>query len=208
MRVTVFGASGKVGQQVVALELGKGYSVTAFVHSHNPFKANKDLKIVTGGIEDQLAIGRALEDSDAVISALGSWHTKSKRVLTCGMNTIIPTMEEQGIRRIITVTGTGALWSGDKPSALDKLNHSLLKLVAPKVLLDGEEHIRLLAASKLDWTCVRSPVMTRDTSTKYRLRLKLPGPLATIPRSAVAQCLVDRLETRDYIRAAPVMYRA
>jgi putative NADH-flavin reductase len=207
MRVTVFGASGKVGRQVVALALDKGYAVTAFTHSRNPFGKRENLRVVSGGITDQLAVGQALEDSDAVISALGSWHTESKRVLTCGMDIIIPLMEEQGIRRIITLTGGAALWDGDKPNIFERLNHSLLRLLAPKILNDGEEHLRLLAASKLDWTCVRSPVMTRGLRAEYRLRPKLASPFATIPRAAVAHCLVDQLQARDYLKSAPIIYR-
>ncbi len=208
MRITVFGASGKVGQQVVALALDKGYEVTAFTHSHQPFAAQKRLKIVTGDVGDRTDIRTALEASEAVISTLGSWHTKTKHVLTSGMESIIPAMEEQGIQRIITLTGAGALWSGDQPNTFDKLNHALLKLIAPKILLDGEIHLQLLTASELEWTCVRSPVMTGSSRSRYSLRTKLPSPFATIPRAAVAHCLVDQLEDQGHIHAAPIIRRS
>jgi|SRR5665213_975706 len=208
MQITVFGASGKVGQLVVAMALAKGYSVHAFVHSHNPFEPNDALQVIRGSISDKAAVREALEGSDAVISTLGSWHTKGKNVLSSGMTNILPAMKSRGIERIVTVTGAGALWAGDKPGILDKLNHALLGLIAPKILRDGEEHLRLLAQSGLDWTCVRSPVMTKSARKTYRLDIKLLSPWASIPRAAVAQSLVDQLAHTDYSRLAPGIFRA
>lgn len=182
--------------------------MNAFVHRHNPFEPNDKLQITRGDISDQAAVMEALEGSQAVVSTLGSWHTKKKDVLSSGMQTLLPAMERQGIRRIITVTGAGALWAEDKPSVLDRLNHALLRLIAPKILEDGEEHVRLLVASGLDWTCVRSPVMTGSKQANYRLTNKLPTPWASIPRSAVVHCLVEQLEATDYLSKAPVIRRA
>ena len=76
MRITVFGASGRAGQGVVALALRKGYEVTAFVHQQNPFKEHACLTVVQGDINDRAAIIAAVSESDAVISTLGSWGTK------------------------------------------------------------------------------------------------------------------------------------
>ena len=207
MQITVFGASGKVGQRVVAIALAKGYSVHAFVHSHNPFEPNDSLQVVRGNISDKAAVREALEGSEAVISTLGSWHTKGKNVLSDGMRNILPAMKQQGIGRIVTLTGAGALLAGDKPGILDKLNHALLRLIAPKILQDGEEHLRSLAESGLDWTCVRSPVMTKSARKTYRLDTKLLLPWASIPRPAVAACLVDQVTNRDYVGLSPGIYR-
>ena len=207
MQITVFGASGRVGQQVVKAALTEGYSVVAFVHSHNPFPAQAKLQVVTGNVTDVEAVRQSLKGSEAVISTLGSWHTKSKDILSTGMRTVIPIMERLGIKRIITLTGAGALWSGDQPSALDKLTHRLLGLVAPKILRDSEEHLRLLAASSLDWTCMRSPVMTNGQCADYALRNRLTSAIAFVPRAAVVACLIDQLAATDFSRQAPVVYR-
>jgi putative NADH-flavin reductase len=207
MQLTVFGASGKVGRQVVALALERGYSVRAFVHSHNPFEADERLEIVQSDVADPDAVKRAVQGSDAVISALGSWGTKQKNVVSSGMATIIPAMQAAGVKRLVTVTGSGAFWSGDKPSLIDKFNHFALGLGAAKILEDGEKHLELLEASDLDWTCVRSPVMTNRSQATYRLELRLPAVWATVPRAAVVRCLVDLATNQDFLRQAPVIYR-
>jgi len=121
------------------------------------------------------------------------------------MRSIIPAMEERGVQRLVTLTGAGAFWSGDKPSTVDQIIHRLLGLAAPQILHDGEEHLRLLAASSLDWTTVRSPVMTKRSSTGYRLTSELAPPWAGIARAAVVQCIIDQLEKTDWHRQAPII---
>jgi putative NADH-flavin reductase len=207
LQITVFGAAGHVGQQVVTKALAEGHTVQVFVHRHNPFGDATGVTMIQGDIVDAAAVKKALQGSEAAISALGSWHTKSKDIVQTGMQTIIPAMQELGIKRLITVTGAGALWEHDTPGAVDKLNHTLLGIGAGKILADGEAHLRLLEASGLDWTCLRSPIMTNKDSTRYRLTLKLPMPWASIPRHAVSQCLVDQLESKKWQRQAPVIRR-
>lgn len=205
MHITVFGASGRVGRIVVERLLHEGHTVTAFVHSSNPFKG-QDVTVVQGEIDDGTAVSQALNGADAVISTLGSWGTKNKNILTIGMKTIIPLMAEQGMIRIITLTGNAAFYSLDKPNAVDKLSHHFLGLIAPKILEDGENHLRQLEASSLEWTSVRSPAMSGKNRDTYTLSLKIGSPLAVVPRRAVAKALVDQLQDMTFIQKAPVIH--
>ena len=43
MKVVVFGASGKVGQKVVAELLSRGHEVRAFIHGMSPFDSQANL---------------------------------------------------------------------------------------------------------------------------------------------------------------------
>lgn len=203
MQITVFGAAGKVGQGVVGEALARGHSVTAFVHKRNPFTENDHLRVVRGDINDGASVTLALEGSQAVISVLSSWHSKDKNILTRAMATIIPVMAAADIKRIITLTGAGAFVAADRPGIIDKIAHALARTLAPKILIDGEAHLKLLAASPLDWTGLRSPVMTKQRRTNYRLLSGLAPPLALIPRAAVVQALVDQIEASDALRQAP-----
>lgn len=207
MHIVIFGASGKVGRQVAQQLLAEGYDITAFVHRHNPLGEHERLSIVQGDIHDTAAVTSAVEGSDVVICTLGSWHTKSKDIVSSGMRAIIPAMEQQNVRRLISLTGAGALWQGDKPTIVDRLNHRLLSITAPKILHDGEEHLALLAASKLDWTCLRSPVMTNGKHTTYHLSKRLPSLFALTPRKAIVRAIIDQLQDDSWKQQAPVVYR-
>jgi len=203
MQITVFGAAGRVGQGVVGEALARDYTVTAFVHTHNPFTANERLRVVRGDINDAGSVAAALQGSQAVISVVSSWHTKDKNILNRAMTTIIPAMAAAGITRIITLTGAGASWAADRPGFGDRIAHALAAALAPKILADAEQHLRLLAGSDLDWTCLRSPVMTRQRQSTYRLTAGLAPPLSLIARAAVVQALVDQIESNDAYRQAP-----
>ncbi len=209
MKITVFGASGQVGQLVVAELLKRGHSVTAYTHSKSPFTPQSNLKIIHGDIHVQTDVTAALTGSDVVISALGSWGTKSKDILATAMMSIIPVMEQAGQKRIVSLTGSAAMFSGDELTLGQKLMRRIFMLVAKPILVDGEKHMALLEASRLDWTVVRSPVMNdKGQPQAYMLKNKLPGPFASINRASVAIALADLAEKPDFIKQAPVIYRS
>jgi putative NADH-flavin reductase len=207
MQITVFGASGMVGSRVVARLLEEGYFVVAFVHSSNRLQPNQKLNIVQGDIHDRQAVAKAIKGSDAVISALGSWGTTAKDILTAGMKNIVLVMESANISRVISLTGADARAAGDSLSLLHRFTHFGLGLVGRKVLRDGEKHIALLQTSKLDWTVIRSPIMNDRGSLSYYLSNKRPLPWRTVNRQSVAKALVDQLENKKHLQDSPFISR-
>ncbi len=205
MNITVFGANGRIGRLVVDRLLVKGHRVTGFVHRDGGLPTHPQLTVVVGDVHDAADVAAAIQGSDAVISALGSWGTKSKDILTAGMTNIIPAMRAAGVRRIVSLTGADAWDPTDKPSIRQRIMHSLLQIFAQKILRDGERHIELLRASDLDWTVVRSPVMKDAGDAAYTLSTKPPQPWVTIPRAAVVAALVDSLGQTQHIQASPYL---
>jgi putative NADH-flavin reductase len=207
MRIAVFGASGKVGQAVTAEALGRGHSVNAFIHRTNPFDEKDDLHLFRGNIHDPAAVALILTESDAVISVLGSWGTKTKDILQTGMQRIIPAMHAEGISRIATLTGNLALRPSDIVGAKDGLAHRLASIPFSKILEDAEAHMRLLEESGLEWTTIRASRITANGNNTYELVLS-PISWAFVPRAAVANCLVDLVERHDFIGQAPFIRSA
>lgn len=208
MQITVFGANGKVGRLVVGELLARHHQVVAVVHSKSPFTDDSNLRVVKGDVYLPRQVAEAVAGSQAVISTLGSWGTPGKDVLSVGMANIIPAMQANGIRRIVSLTGSGAFAAGDDISSLDSATHTLMDLAAGKVLRDGEQHIRLLQASGLDWTVLRSPVMTNGSVTAYRLQPGRPLPWATISRYTVAHAMADQFADASFLYQAPFIVRA
>jgi putative NADH-flavin reductase len=207
MQITVFGASGHIGGRVVELALKRGYTVVAFVHHRELFVPNNRLIIVKGDIHDPAAVAKAIKGSDAVISCLGSWHTKTRDIVSSAARELIPAMKKQGIKRIVTLTGSGAAWHNKPVGSGHKL---FLKVLSPlpvgKVFIDGEQHIELLAASKLDWTTIRSPAMVNWGGDSYVLHDGSAKLFDTISRQAVATCLLDQIDSTEHIYEAPIIY--
>lgn len=205
-QVTVFGANGKVGSLVVVELLKRDYDVVAFVHNKSHLPDSPHLKLFRGDIYNANSVDEALVGSSIVVSALGSWGTPKKDILTVGMSNIIPSMQRRGISRIVSLTGAEARASGDHLGVIHRLMHLLLGIVAGKVLADGERHVTQLENSQLDWTVIRSPIMAPNTSkelTAYRLTMKRPMPWVIINRRRVVLSIVDAVDNQDWNRQAP-----
>lgn len=207
MQVTVFGAAGKTGEHVVRLLRKRGETVVAFVHRHDPFEGLHGVRRVRGDVRDPAAVQRAIKGSDAVISCVGSWKSRHKDILTATMQSLVPAMERQGVSRIISLTGADAQAPYEETNELSWLR-PMLVLFAGKIVRDGEEHMRLLADSSLDWTVLRSPIMNNRGAKGYTLTNAHGNPFATIRREAVATALVDQLYLTNAYHSAPLLARS
>lgn len=206
-QVTVFGANGKVGRLVVEELLQRHYSVVAFVHNDTDMIESDMLKVIQGDIYSQADVIRALNGSSIIISTLGSWGTPKKDILTVGMKHIIAATRTNPIQTIISLTGADARAAGDSLSILHRLSHLMISAIVDKILYDGEKHIRLLEQSELDYTVIRSPVMSSATpkSKFYTLSSKRPYPWQTINRQLVAYAMVDAIKDRKWHRKSPFL---
>lgn len=124
--LTVFGASGKVGRQVVAGALADGYVVRAFVHRRPLSIHHRNLTSAKGDINDPKSAAAAITGSEAVLSCLSSWGSPKKDVLSTAMAAIIPAMQEAGVQRIVSLTGSDARDVTDHPALINRLSHAAL----------------------------------------------------------------------------------
>ena len=208
MQITVFGANGKVGSKIVDGLLRDGHQVVAFVYRNTGLSTHSNLVIIEGDVHSADDVAQALKGTEVVVSALGSWGTKTKDILTAGMTNIVPAMQEQHIRRIVSLTGADAWDATDKPSFVRSVFHLFLKCVAPKILRDGERHIAILRSSGLDWTVVRSPVMKEQGKRGYVLQDRPLMPWDTIARDDVADAMLQLVKTGEFSQQSPFIRRA
>jgi len=205
MKILIFGATGKAGRVVAAEALARGHQVVAFVHKNAP-PEHPQLTVVRGDAHNTRSIAQAAEGCDAVISCLSSWGTPHKDVLASAMRAVIPALEANNVHRIVTLTGNIAKAPGETLSWFNRAVHGFLVTVAPKVAHDAEDHMALLAASNLNWTTVRSPVMVNGASNTYRLTSTV-SIFGTITRQAIAACMLDLVTSDDWSKQAPLVRR-
>jgi putative NADH-flavin reductase len=208
MKIVVFGASGKVGRLVVKGLLEEGHTVTVFIHKKSPFKASRKLIIVKGDIHNRAHVYRAVKKNSIVVSTLGSWGNKDRDIVSSGTKNFISTMNQEGIKRIVTLTGSDAIVSNDKFTFMQRITRPLiLTSPAKKILADAERHLALLENSDLDWTTLRSPVMTRGDEDEYKLTDKRPSVFSNVSRKSVAKAMISLIDDEDYIGKAPYIAR-
>jgi putative NADH-flavin reductase len=204
-KICIFGADGRTGVQVVKIATKAGHSVVAFVYSKT--KADhfdKSVEVIQGNILDGLAVEQAIRDVDSVISVVGHIKDTDPLMQTKGIQNIISKMAKNNIKRLISLTGTGARTEGDTPSIVDRFLNMIISMVDPERINDGQKHVEALQKSELDWTVLRVLKLTnKDFSGDYALSDHGPVEFST-PRAKVAQIMVDLATSSDYIHKMPI----
>ncbi|MFT5436637.1 MAG: putative NADH-flavin reductase [Ulvibacter sp.] len=194
MKICIFGADGRTGREVVKSAKAKGYEVTPFSYSDGQ------------DVMDYEAVRGAIAGCDAVISTLGHIKGSDPLVQTKGISNIVRAMKELGLRRVLSMTGTGARVVGDKPSLVDRFLNFGVNIVDPDRINDGVEHVKVLQESGVDWTIVRVLKLSKsDAEVKdYKLTDYGPAELLT-SRKKVAKVLVDLLDDKNSYGKLPVI---
>jgi uncharacterized protein YbjT (DUF2867 family) len=211
MNVTVFGATGAIGSQVVDQLRTRGHTVTAYVR--NPAKVpatwGDDVTVVVGEMTDDAAIDRAVTGAGAVVSALGpSMSRKDTGLpLVVGTQHIIDAMQRHGVRRYV---GNGT------PSVLDPREHGtwqtrVTTFMAKTFLRRAYDEMvgmsRAVMTSGLDWTIVRF-LAPKDGPARGQLRQGFFGSDKlgfAVTRADIATFTADQLTDSHYVGAAPAI---
>jgi putative NADH-flavin reductase len=171
MRVTVFGATGGIGSEVVRQGLAAGHDVVAVVRDPTRLTvpAGSGLGVVTADVMDPAQIGPAVKGSDAVVSALGPRKGVPPAVLTDGVRSILTAMADTGVRRLVAVSASGAFIEPSDPFVTRVIAKPLLQRILRDSMADTRRMEGEIWASATDWTLMRPPQLTnRPGRGRYR----------------------------------------
>jgi putative NADH-flavin reductase len=203
MRILIFGANGKIGSLVVDLALSRGHEVTGFYRS--PDHIDKRVKSIVGDATNSDDVASAVAGCEVVISCLGHVKVGDPIMQTKAISNIISAMEKQGMKRLVSLTGSGARLPGDKPSLIDRILNWGLAKVDPDKVSDGTNHIHILQDSSLDWTVVRT-LKHSNIKPSPNLILTEGGPARLLSsRIQIAETMLDLAESNDWIKKAPIL---
>jgi putative NADH-flavin reductase len=194
MRLTVFGATGATGEQIVRQGLAAGHEVTAVVRHPDAMRvADRRLRVIRGDVLQPASLSPGVAGAGAVLSALGSRTLRRPTtVYSAGTAAVLGAMREAGVRRFVGITAA-PVGPRAQQSPLDRyLVHPLLWWVFGAVYEDMQRMEALVAASDRDWTVFRPPRLTDAAATgRYRLAVDAPLPRAwTVSRADLAAAMV------------------
>ena len=207
MKLAIFGATGKTGIPLVKQALDAGHEVKAFVRSPEKMSIKHErLTLVQGDATDPKAVERAVEGTDAVLSALGHAKNSPDDVQTVATRNIVAAMKRHKVERIVSLTGAGVSDPQDQPKLTDRAIKFLLSTLQKSVLTDAENHADVLRRSGLDWVIVRGPMLTEGKHTgKYRVGYIGKNSGMRIPRADVADFMLKQLSDDRYLHQAPMV---
>jgi len=201
MRVLIVGATGALGQDVVAATLARGHDAVALVRG-DCSGLPTPVETVQGDILKASSLHPALTRADTVICVLGTPSPRQgSTLLRNGTQNLVAAMQEKGIRRLVCVTLLGAGRSRSNASLFYR--EVVLRVLAP-MMPDKEAQEHVIRDSGLDWTLVRPP---RFVGGQPRGHLKVieeggQGRLGHVVRSDLAEFLMDCATQNQYVRRA------
>ena len=187
--------------------IDKGFEVVACVYNNNSDKyLPNNVLIKKGDVMNYEYVTEAMNGAEVVISVLGHIKGSDPLMQTKGMQNIVKAMQNLGIKRVLSLTGTGARVPGDAPSVIDKVLNFFVKLVDPDRINDGIEHVKVLQNSGLNFSIVRVLKLSKSDkdTTSYVLTEGGPAEIQT-SRKKVAKVLVDLIKDQKYIGKFPVI---
>ena len=156
MKITIFGATGMVGKEIVQQALLNGDEVTAF--GRNVFSAgfpeNEQLKLIQGGLFDAGEVLHAIKGADAVVSVIGGAIDGTDKSRSLGMKNIVEQMQKAGLGKIVALGGLGILDAADGSLLIEDENYPAEYYAVGQEHLKAYEHLK---ASSLNWTFVCAP---------------------------------------------------
>ena len=193
MKLTVFGANGRIGRLVVQQALDAGDEVVAVVRSQYNGK-HVNLEVVrVPGLNDPAALVPAVKGSDAAISGVGARSPKDLTVASSTTRVILRALQEAGVHRFVAVSAApvGPTPPGER-FATRAIAMPLLRRVLRGIYADLATMEAEIAASGLDWTVVRPPRL-QDKPLTGRYRLAIGANVArgfTVSRADVAHAML------------------
>lgn len=164
MIITIFGATGMVGKELVKQALFKGYTVRAFGRNvfTSGFNDDNNLNLIQGALFDDKQVLDAIKGSDAVCSTLGGAVDGNDQTRSLGMKHIVTQMQKSGTSRIIAIGGMGILLDEDGKLMMESKGFN--KNYLP-VSLEHNKAYEYIKNSSLNWTFVCPPDIINEGPT-------------------------------------------
>lgn len=210
MKVTVFGATGKIGRHVVADLVAEGHAVTAFVRNPDKLQdVDNRLTVAAGELSDAQGVRDAVVGADAVISALGPSMNRGTKgtPVTEGTRNIVAATEAEHVSRYIGLATPSVPDERDEPTLKAKVLPLMAGVLFPNALKELMGMTTAVTESGLDWTLARitSPNNGKPKGTVRAGFLGRDKVGSVMSRSDIAAFLVAQLSVDTYSRAAPAI---
>ncbi|MFD0148263.1 NAD(P)-dependent oxidoreductase [Streptomyces sp. NPDC055721] len=205
MKLTVFGATGGIGLELVRQALASGHEVTAVVRDPARLTVTGERLVVhKADLADPETLRAAVTGRDAVLSGLGARGRADAAtgVATRLTRSVLTAMEAERVRRLLVVSAAPVGPAAEGDGVLDKAVLAVISSVLKDVYTDLRAMESALAASATDWTAVRPPKLTDKPLTgRYRTVVGGNPPRGrTLARADVAHAMLAMIDAPGAVK--------
>ena len=192
MKLFVIGATGRTGQEIAEQALQRGHHVTAFVRSPETFTLRHErLSVLKGNVTDENQLSEAMQNHDAVLSALGPREVfRPSSLLHDSALSTTHAMQRSGVKRLL-ILSAAAHFPG--------IPNRIVSFILRNHMRDSLAMEKVVQNSGLDWTIARPPRLTQQQYTVYRSwESAAPRMGFSLSRKAVAVFMLDAIEQKKH----------
>jgi putative NADH-flavin reductase len=197
MKLTVFGATGGIGQEIVRQALESGHQVTAVVRDPARLTVTgAGLEVFRADLRDPEALRPAVSGRDAVLSGLGARSRKDAGIAARLTRTVLGAMEAEEVRRLLVVSAGPVGPDPEGAALVDRAMRGLISGLLKDVYADLREMEEEVARSATDWTVVRPPrLQNKPVTGAYRTAVgSFPLKGRFIARADVAHAMLAMID--------------
>lgn len=203
MKLTVFGATGGVGGEIVRQALAAGHEVTAVVRDPARLTAaGENLEVFRDDLTDPESLRSAVAGRDAVLSGLGARKKADAGIATPLTRSVVRAMEAEGVRRLVVVSAAPISPPTERQPVVDRISGALVSRILRSVYDDLRAMEAELARSATDWTSVRPPRLQDKPATGVYRKVVGGTPVSArfIARADVAHAMLSVIDDLSTVR--------
>ena len=214
LNLTLFGATGAVGSEILEQALEAGHAVRVLARS--PGKLPADLpeaqrarcEVIQGDALDPQAVARTIQPGcDAVLFAIGVDSRSPEDLCTDCTRAILAAMRAADVRRFVWCGGGSTLHPRDTIGFAERFVAGFAKVFLGLRHRDKAHQLALLEEVRdIDWIGVR-PLQIREGERRgaYRLGYDRFSGLSKIHFADVAHAMLRMIDDDTWIHEAPIL---
>lgn len=204
MKVAVIAENSRSGQFFIKQALINNIEINAGINQKNNLPSDKLITLIKCNALIKSDVMNLISGCDAVVSFIGHRRSSPANLQSEAITNVIESMNELGLKRLISLTGTGVRQPGDKISIIDRILNLSISIIDPKRIKDGIRHADIIQNSALDWSIVRVLKLDNFKTKKYKLTKNGPTKVLS-SRNEVGLAVVELLLNNNFIKEMPII---
>ena len=208
MKIALYGATGMIGQRILAEALRRGHTVTAIVRDPARLTVTDDnLSVKTGDATDAANVAASVTAQDAVIGSISGRRDGDAGAIPRAAQALIDGTQKAGVERLLWVGGAGSLLTPTGDRLMDAPDFPEMYRAEANAGAEVLELFRVIPQpSKLNWSYLSpaAEIAPGERTGTFRLSgdhlLTDAEGRSRVSAEDYAVALIDEVETPRYDR--------